>query len=502
MLTTLIRAYSAYIKTAFWAMVMAVGLSVFYGGVRTTALWISILWFVALIGLIGLTSLASRVTLTGRSQDRGRPDIRHSARKEKRRVFTGIDIGTNKIAAVIAQVENDTMLVLGSATVPAKGIKHGIVVDLSETVESLKHCLDIAERQAKTVVESAYVSIGDPNTRGRNTTGQIKVRQRNGEITVEEVERVVSVAREMDVPDGYEVIHVLTQGFSVDGNEVVNPIGMYSQELRVKLHVVLVSSVVLQALVSAVNKAGVVVDGIVMQQLSAAESILSEDEKELGTLVADIGGETVAITVYGEGSIWLSQVLPTGGNLITRDIAVGLNIPLEVAEDLKKSVGSVSPERVSSEEIIEITESVLGRRKAVARELVCKIIEARCDEMLGEVAEIIRQVDRKRELITVVLTGGGAMLDGLADRAEAVLKKPVRLGFPVTTVSPEDSMFHPAYSSLLGLLDYQIKIREVIPVRVAAEKTWAWTLSRSPNRLIPFPSSRKPFSHEAVEGRR
>jgi len=252
------------------------------------------------------------------------------------------------------------------------------------------------------------------------------------------------------------VIHVLTQKFKVDAQDRIDdPLGMYGQKLNVSLHVVMTASAVVQNIINAVNKAGVIVDGVVMQQLASAESIMTDDEKELGTFLVDIGGGTTDVAVYSQGAIWHSEVVPLGGNLVTKDIAIGTKAPIKEAEQIKKMVGSVFPESVPVEEVVEISEVGSGREKTLPRQFICRIIQARCDEMLKRVAAITQAVGVNNELATgVVLTGGGAMLDGLRDRAEKILKMQVRIGYPVNLVRSHHEIYHPSFCTALGLLRY------------------------------------------------
>ena len=383
----------------------------------------------------------------------------------KNRLIAGIDIGTTKICAVVAAVDGPRLRVTGAGTVPSAGIRKGIVINLSETIDSIRAALELAEERSKTVVESAHVSLGSAYLRGVNRSGTTEVRGRNNEITSEDIQRAIAAARDMEIADGYEVIHVLTQQFKVDGEDgIEDPKGMYGRELAVNLHLVVTASSVLQNIVNAVNKAGVAADGVVMQQLASAESILSNDEKELGAFVVDIGGGTTDLAVYSQGAIWLSEVIPLGGNLITKDIAIGTKAPISEAEQVKKAVGSVFPESVPVEEVVEITEVGSGREKTIQRQLVCRIIQARCDELLNRVARITQAVGVNNELATgVVLTGGGAMLDGFRDRAEKILRMPVRIGYPVNLVGPDHEFYHPAFCTALGLLRYAHELRKEVP---------------------------------------
>ncbi|MFQ5737997.1 MAG: cell division protein FtsA [Acidobacteriota bacterium] len=409
---------------------------------------------------------------------------------KKNRPIAGIDIGTTKICCVIAEANPDGIDLLGIGVSPSRGLRKGIVVNLTETIASVKASLALAESQAQAEVESAYVSIGGTHLRGVNSQGQTEVQSRGHEITGEDVDRAIAAAQTLELPDSHEVIHVLTQGFRVDDQiDIVNPLGMCGRELGVHLHLVVNSSAVVQNIVSAVNKSGVVVDAVVMQQLASSQSILSEDEMELGTVLVDIGGGTTDLAVYSHKSICHSAVLAMGGAMITKDIAIGLRTPIQEAEQLKKEAGCAFPESVPSEEVVEISEVGSGCQRSVSRQRLCRIVRARCDEILQAVAKTIHEVGVDQELITgLVLTGGGSLLDGLRDRAEQITEMPVRLGYPVNVVAPESEVFHPAYCTALGLIQYARNqgrlaqfqwgtLRSATP-RPATERIKDWILER------------------------
>ena len=383
---------------------------------------------------------------------------------QKKQLLAGIDVGTTKICSVCARVEDGKLEVLGTGWAPSRGLKKGVVVNLSETIDSVKASLEEAEKQAQVAVQSAYVSVGGAYIRGINSAGETEVHNKDGEITSEDINRAVSAATSLDLGEDYQVIHRLTRDFNVDGLEgVIDPLGLNGHHLSVSMHLVLNASAVVQNIVNAVNKAGVLVDGVVMQQLASSEAVLSSDEKELGTILVDIGGGTTDVAVYNRGSICHSEVLPIGGDLVTKDIAIGIRAPLQEAEELKRSAGSVFPESVPAEELIEVTEVGSGCRRTLSRRRLCEIIRARCDEILKAVERTIQQVGVDKELVTgLVMTGGGSLVDGVVDRAEQMLGLSVRVGYPVNVVARDSPVFHPSYSTALGLLKYTQNVQSPV----------------------------------------
>jgi len=376
--------------------------------------------------------------------------------RKRQWLVAAIDVGTTKICSAIARVEGANIEILGLGQSASNGLRRGNVVNLSETIESVKASLDEAEKQSETSVESAWVSIGGEFIRGINRRGETEIRGKHSEVSEDDVQRAVAAAKSIELPPDHDVIHVLTQAFTVDAQKgIVNPIGMTGRTLGVNLHLVINATAAVQNIVSAINKANVVVDGVVMQQLASAEAILTADEKEMGTIVADIGGGTTDIAIYNEGSIWHSEVLPIGGNLITRDIAVGLRAGIEDAELTKLKYGSALPQEVPQEEVVEIHEVGSTTRRTISRKILCQIIAARCDQIVEGIVEAIGRCGLDPQLFTgVVLTGGGAELRGMLEKIRRQMCLPARLGYPVNLVSLGHPLCKPMYCTALGLLRY------------------------------------------------
>lgn len=379
---------------------------------------------------------------------------------KRKKLLAGIDVGSTKICTCIGLNEGNNLRVLGTGWAPSKGLKKGVVVNLTETINSVKQSLELAESEAKLVVESASVSVGGNYLRSVNSVGETDIRGKHGRVSAEDVARVIDAAQKAELPKEFEIIHALTQNFSVDNQvEIIDPIGLAGKQLSVNLHLVMNASAVVENIVSSINKAGVVVDRVVMQQLASAEAVLTEDEKELGSVLVDIGGGTTDISVYSKGTIWHSEVLPMGGNLITKDIAIGLKAPLEEAEEVKRTLGSVYPDEVPEEEILEIGQIGTGRKRTITRRLLCQIVEARCEEILETIAQVVRKVGIKKNLVTgVILTGGGSLQQGLIHRAEEILDLPIRLGEPYGFITRDQSILNPAYSTALGLLKHSVSM--------------------------------------------
>lgn len=369
----------------------------------------------------------------------------------------GIDVGTTKICTCIAEVDGDRVEVLGTGVCRSEGLQKGLVVNLSKTIASVKSAIEKAEKEAGTVIESAWVSVGSQFIRGTNSQAETEIRGKNGRVTREDVQRVVELARAFELPEDYQVLHTLPQVFRLDQQEgVLDPLGMTGHRLSVSAHVVVNANAVVDNVTSAINRAGVVVREVVMQQLASGEAVLTPDEKELGCVLVDIGGGTTDIAVYHRGRIWHSEVIPMGGSLITKDIALGLRAPMEEAEQLKIRSGSVFPHSVAEEEIVQISEMGTGRLQSFSRRSLCQIVEARCDEIILAVAHTLRRAGVQPDVSCgIVMTGGGALMDGLVERAAEQLGMPVRLGRPLG-FGDRRELIHPSYSTALGLLRYAV----------------------------------------------
>jgi cell division protein FtsA len=381
--------------------------------------------------------------------------------RKKKWTVAAIDVGTTKICSAIAVIEDARFEILGIGQSPSRGLRRGTVINLSETIESIKTSLEEAERQAGINVDSAWVSIGGEFVRGMNRRGETEIRGKHGEVSEDDIHRAVAVAKSQDLPRDHEIIHVLVQGFWVDDQDgIVDPSGMTGRVLGVKLHMVINASAAVQNIVSATNKAGVIVDGVVMQQLASAEAMLSPDEKDMGTIVADIGGGTTDIAVYSDRSVWHSEVLPIGGNLITRDVAIGLRVKVDEAEMVKCRYGSAIPDEVPDEEVVQVQEMEGNRKRAISRRVICQIIHARCEQIVDGIAKAVERSGLNHELFTgVVLTGGGAELRGMLEKARRRLGLPARLGYPINVAPLGHPLCKPIYCTALGLLRYCSDVR-------------------------------------------
>jgi cell division protein FtsA len=374
---------------------------------------------------------------------------------EREAVLVGIDVGTSKVCALIGEVSRDGRLtIMGHGTVPASGLKKGVVVNIDQTVRSIADAVERAERLSGWKIDRAFVGVGGQHVESLNSTGQVAVTGHHREVTREDINRAIEVARAVSIPSNRDVLHVERRGFTVDGQEgVKDPLGMSALRLEVEAHIVSASATAVQNLSKCVQAAGVKIDELVVNGLSSSEAVLTETEKELGVAVADIGAGTIDLTLFADGSPFHTAVLPVGGNNVTNDIAIGVKTTIQVAEELKVRHGTCDLRGLDQEDEA-IGVAVLGEDagRTVSRQELCGIIEAR----MRETFELLRtEMSRSGHGMLpagIILTGGGAQLAGTAELGREVLQMPVRVAAPSGIAGLIDTIQSPSYASAVGLL--------------------------------------------------
>ena len=372
---------------------------------------------------------------------------------EREAVLVGIDVGTSKVCALIGEVARDGRLtIMGHGTVPASGLKKGVVVNIDQTVRSIADAVERAERLSGWKIDRAFVGVGGSHVESLNSTGQVAVTAHHREVTREDISRAIEVARAVSIPNNRDVLHVERRGFTVDGQEgVKDPLGMSALRLEVEAHIVTASATAVQNLTKCVQLAGVKIDELVAAALASSEAVLTETEKELGVAVADIGAGTIDLSLFADGSPFHTSVLPVGGNNVTNDVAIGVKTTLQVAEELKIRHGTCDLRGLEDEEIaVSMVGDDAGR--TVSREELCQIIEAR----MRETFELLRgEMTRSGHGMLpagIILTGGAAQLAGTAELGREVLQMPVRVGSPSGIAGLIDTIGDPSYSTAVGLL--------------------------------------------------
>ncbi|MEQ9496379.1 MAG: cell division protein FtsA [Deltaproteobacteria bacterium] len=367
-------------------------------------------------------------------------------------IVVGLDIGTTKICAIVGEVTPDGIDVIGIGTSMSKGLRKGVVINIASTVESIRAAVEEAELMAGCEVSTVYTGISGGHIRGFNSHGIVAVKDE--EIREMDVARVIDAAKAVAIPMDREVIHILPQEYLIDDQDgIKEPLGMHGVRLEAKVHIVTAAATSAQNIIKCANRTGLDVAAIVLQQLASAEAVLTEDEKDLGVCLVDIGGGTADLAIYSEGAIVHTSVLPLGGNHLTTDIALGIRTPQNEAETIKRNFGCALVEQVDAEEMIEVP-SVGGRRpRALSRQILCEIIEARVEEIFQLVREEIRNTAYEDLLASgVVLTGGTSQLSGIAEIAEDVLGLPIRIGIPRDVGGLVDVVRSPAHATGVGLI--------------------------------------------------
>jgi cell division protein FtsA len=370
-------------------------------------------------------------------------------------IICGLDIGTSNIRAVIAQIgfNQDKPQVFGVGQVLSFGLRRGIVVDIGETASGIKQAIEEAEKAANVSIESAIVNIGGNHITCRFSKGVVAVSRADGEISDEDKERAIKAAKTIPIPQNRELLHVIPRHFAVDEEKFIkDPVGMSGVRLEADALLIEGSTPFIKNLTKCLHETEIGIENLVLSNLASAQAVLSKRQKELGVLVLDLGGGTTGFTVFEEGDILHTCVLPIGGSHITNDLAIGLRTSVDVAEKLKIEYGSALPEEVSKKETIDLAK-LEGEDEEVSRKYIAEIIHARLEEIFDLANRELKRIDRQGLLPSgVVLVGGGAKIPGVAEMAKHELKLPVQIGFPVNIEGILNRIDDPAFATVIGLV--------------------------------------------------
>ena len=378
------------------------------------------------------------------------------AKKSDNNLVVGLDIGTTKVVALVGEVvAEDQVEIIGVGTHPSRGLKRGMVVNIDATVQSIKRAVEEAELMAGCKIHSAYTGIAGGHIRSLNSHGIVAIR--SGEVIQADIDRVIDAAKTVAIPADQKILHILPQEFVIDDQEGVRePVGMSGVRLEAKVHIVTGSVSAVQNIVKCIERCGLQVSDIVLQQLASSYAVLTDDEKELGVCLVDIGGGTTDIAVFHNGAIRHTAVIPIAGDQVTNDVAVTLHTPTKYAEGIKVTYASVSDGTMvdSSDDImIEVPTASPQKSKEVAKQTLMQIVRARYEELFSLVqAELRRSGLADFISAGIVLTGGASKVDGLADLAAEVFQMPVRLGSPHNISGMIEVLDNPIYSTGVGLL--------------------------------------------------
>ncbi|MBI4126929.1 MAG: cell division protein FtsA [Deltaproteobacteria bacterium] len=371
---------------------------------------------------------------------------------KKDHIVVGLDIGTTKICAIVGEVTDEGIGIVGIGSHPSKGLRKGVVINIESTVSSIKKAVEEAELMAGCEITSVYAGIAGGHIKGINSHGIVAIKEK--EVTAADVDRVIDAAQAVSIPLDREVIHVIPQQFIVDDQDGVrDPVGMSGVRLETKVHIVTGAVTSAQNIIKCCNRAGLNVNDIILQQFASADAVLSGDERELGVALVDIGGGTTDIAVFSGGSIVHTAVLTVGGNHLTNDIAVGLRTPAHEAEKIKQKYGCCMVGLVHKDETIEVP-SVGGRNpRVLSRQILAEIAEPRMEEIFTLVQqEIVRAGCEDMMAAGLVITGGTSIMEGASELAEQVFNLPVRRGSPMAIGGLVDVVRSPMYATGVGLV--------------------------------------------------
>jgi cell division protein FtsA len=373
--------------------------------------------------------------------------------KETKNLVIGLDIGTSKVACLVAELGPDGRLeVLGMGSHESKGLKKGVVVNIEATVSAIQRALEEAELMADCKIGSAFVGIAGSHIRSFNSTGMVAVKDR--EVTPLDVERAIDTARAVNIPTDQQILHVLRQEFIIDGQEDVRePIGMSGVRLEVKVHIVTGAVSAAQNIIKCVRRCGIEVSDLILQPLASSRAVLAEDEKDLGVCLLDIGGGTTDIAIFTHGAIRHTAVIPVAGDQITNDIAMALRTPTSDAETIKIRHGVALRQLADPNQMIEVPG--IGERGArtMSRQTLAEVIEPRVEELYSLVQQVLRDSGFEELLSSgIVLTGGSSVMQGMVELGEEIFHMPVRVGVPRYAGGLAEVVRTPRYATAVGLL--------------------------------------------------
>lgn len=375
----------------------------------------------------------------------------------ERNIIVGLDVGTTKVCTIVgvqhfSSKSESELEIIGIGTHPSHGLKKGSVVNIDKTIKSIQNSVEEAKLMAGVNISSATIGVAGSHIYSFNSSGVVAIK--NGEITQQDVDRVLEAAKAVVIPSDREILHVIPQEFKVDNTGgIKNPIGMCGVRLEVHVHVVTGSISLIQNLVKCVEQTGIRAENIMLQPIASSRSVLSSEEKEMGVILVDIGGGTTDLAIWKDGSLIHSQIIPVGGNHFTNDLAVALKVPHAEAERIKINHGSVLAETLNQNSHITVQGISGTKAREVQLSYIANVLGARAEELFTLIREQIEEKDLSNEITGgIVLTGGGALIKGLPELGEYIIEKPTKIGYPAPFGGMTNIMQNPKYSTVLGLL--------------------------------------------------
>ena len=402
--------------------------------------------------------------------------------RDSKELIVGLDIGTTKIVALVAEINPEGRLnIIGMGSQDSRGLKKGVVVNIEDTVATISRVLQEVELMADCKIRDVYTGIAGSHIRSFNSNGMVAIKDK--EVTAMDVDRVIETARAMPIPADQEILHILTQEFSIDNQDGIRePIGMSGFRLEVKVHIVTGAVSAAQNIVKCVRRCGLEVNDLVLQPLASSDAVLSDDEKELGVCLVDIGGGTTDLAVWTQGAIRHTSVVPIAGDQITTDIAMALRTPTRAAEDIKRRYGCALSELADPEEVLEVAGVDDRPSRKLSRRALADVIQPRVEELFELVHGELRRAGLDEVLSSgIVLTGGASVMPGMIELGEEIFHMPVRLGAPKYSGALADVVQNPRFSTACGLLieaqtqrKRGLKVRETRDVKQVFGRMRSW----------------------------
>jgi cell division protein FtsA len=380
---------------------------------------------------------------------------------KKDKYLIGLDIGSTKTCVLIAETDGEQVRFLALGAAESKGLRKGLIVNLDSTVSSIRRAVEEAEGVANVPVESAVIGVAGNHVRGVNSRGGVTLGNRPRDIEREDVRRAIDAARNITLPEDREVLHVLPHEFLVDAQEGIrDPVGMIGQRLETNVHLVTSSVAATQNLVTSANRAGILISDTVLEPLASAESCLTQDERDLGCCLLDVGGGTTELIVYGGGVVRHTSAVAIGGDHFTNDLAVGLRTPIPEAERIKRHHGCAAASMLHEDGAIEIASVGDRPPRTIFARMLTDILEPRANELLALIRDDLRRAGLEKQIPAgLVLAGGGAKLHGLLELAEQTFQLPVRIAEPKGLADLPEQVAQPEYAAVVGLVMYGAKTR-------------------------------------------
>ena len=400
-------------------------------------------------------------------------------------IIFGLDIGTTKVCALVGEVREGRLQIIGLGMAPSRGMRKGMVIDVSEASLALAQAVEQAEQTSGYDLSQAIVSMAGEHISSTNNKGIVAIGRNDNGVAVSDIERALDVAQAIPVPPNRQIVHLIPRSYTIDEHDGVrNPIGMHGFRLEVETHIVTAARPALQNLTRCASNVGINSSEFVLNALASGEAVLDPNEREMGVIVADIGGGTTDLALYMQGKVWHTHVIPIGGYHISNDIAIGLRAPYEVAEQVKIQYGDCRPDKIDPSTVFTV-EPFGGEKIQVGRQDLAHVIEARVEEIFQHILEDVQRSGYDGLLPAgIVLTGGSAQLRGITEVAERILNVPARVAQPQNLVGMVDRLHSPSFSTSVGLLHWAMSDNQIYQPRTH-NREWGRKMGTILKALLP-----------------